>query len=274
VGNTWETFVLNALEIADTATLDKFLAWGAPRWGGLVRRPAIVVTGNTIAAVDSATAVAAARGTDNVNAQLVAPGSPNLPFVAAAAMLAKIVASFNTDAASDPIGLQVPALTPGVDSVQWDYPQRELAVLAGSSTTEVVDNVIRLGDTIMFYHPTGEDPPAYRYVADVVKLQNTLYNFELEFTKAEWQGAPLLSDGQSSDHPRAKSPSDAKAAAATVLYRLGRSAILDKVAESQKAISSVKDPTNSKRMNLVVPVVLAGTVNVIDLVIPWSFSYG
>lgn len=274
VGNTWETMVLNALEIGDTSTLDKFRAWGEPRWGGLVRRPAVVFTGNTIAAVDSATAVAAARGTDMVNAQLVAPGSPNLPFVVAAAMLARIAASFNADPASDPIGLQVPALTPGADSVQWSYSEREAAVLAGSSTSEVVDGVIRLGDTVLFYHPTGEDPPAYRFVADVVKLANILYNFELEFTKPEWQGAPLLSDGQSSDHPRAKTPSDAKASAANVLYRLGQAAIIDKVTESQKAIRSVKSATNSKRIDLVVPVVLAGTTNVIDLVIPWGFSYG
>lgn len=274
VGNTWETMVLNALEISDTATLDKFAEWGEPRWGGLFRRPAIVFTGNTIAAVDSATAVAAARGTDMVNAQLVAPGSPNLPFVVAAAQLAKIAASYNADPASDPMGTQVPAITPGNDSEQWDYPQRELAVLAGSSTIEVVDGVIRLSDTVMFYHPSGEEPPAYRYVSDVVKLANILYNFELEFTKPEWQGAPLLSDGQSSDHPRAKRPSDAKAAAATVVYRLGRSAILDKVTDSQKAIRAEKDANNSKRINLVVPVVLAGTVNVIDLVIPWGFSYG
>ena len=113
-----------------------------------------------------------------------------------------------------------------------------------------------------------------RSQADVVKLANILYNFELEFTKPEWQGAPLLSDGQSSDHPRAKTPSDAKASAANVLYRLGQSAIIDKVTESQKAIRAVKSATNSKRIDLVVPVVLAGTTNVIDLVIPWGFSYG
>ena len=73
-------------------------------------------------------------------------------------------------------------LTPAVDGDQWDGAQREAAVQGGASTTQVVDGIVNMSDTITFYHPTGDPLPAYRYVVDIIKVMQLLYNTDLIFS--------------------------------------------------------------------------------------------
>lgn len=274
IGNVWETMLLNAMEITDTTTLDGFSTFGEGRWGDLMHKPLVCFTGGTDAAVATATTVPSGRKTDRTNVQLVAPGSVNLPFVVAARQLARIAKVANNNPPTDYGAQSMANLIPGTDAQQWDYPTRDLAVKAGCSTTVVSDGVVFIGDVVTFYHPDGDPNPAYRYVVDIVKLQNVIYSTALRFATTEWAAAPLIPDGQATANPNARRPRDAKAAMASVIDGLGLSAIISDPKTAKKSIVAAIDGSNPKRLNLSATVQLSGNTNVKSVDVFFGFFFG
>jgi len=274
VGNVWETMFLNCLDIADTATLDLYSAFGEGRWGALVRKPCIVFTGNTATAVAAATAVSDARGSDRVNSQLVAPGSNDLPFVVAARQLARIVKVAASNPPQDYGSQDATGLTPGDDGDQWNYAERDQAVKAGSSTIEVKDGVINVADTVTFYHPSGDPTPAYRYVVDVIKVMNILFNLDIIFANPEWDGAPLIPDDQPTSNRSAKKPKSAVAAVSSMLDSLGLNAIISDPETAKANTFAEIDAGNPKRLNVTTTVQLSGNTNIISVDLNFGFFFG
>ncbi len=274
VGDIWETMILNCLDVADTTTLDLYSAFGEGRWGALVRKPLVVFSGNTALTPTLAIAVPNARKTDRTNAQLVAPGSVDLPFVVAARQLARIVKVANSNPPQDYGSQDATGLTPGTDGQQWDFPERDQAVKGGSSTVEVKDGVINVSDTVTFYHPSGDPLPAYRFVVDIVRLQNVIFNLDVPFSTAEWDGAPLIPDNQPTANRSAKKPKTAIALAATIVDNLGLEAILSDPETSKEAIQAEIDGTNPKRLNMVIPVSLSGNTNIKSFDLQFGFFFG
>ena len=261
IGEVWESMVMNCLDIADTTTLDKYSAFGEGRWNPLVRKPLVVFTGNNEVDVATSITVSDARKTDRTNGQLVAPGSNDLPFVTAARQLARIVKLANTNPPHDYGSQQATGLTPGADGVQWTYSQRDAAVKGGSSTIKSKDGVVNVDDVVTFYHPTGDPTPAYRFLVDIVKLQNIIYNINLIFDTPEWDGAPLLPDADPTVNPDAKKPKDAVAAVAALLDNLGLNAIISDPATAKANTFAEIDAQNAKRLNLQVTLALSGNTN-------------
>jgi len=274
IGGVWETLVLNCLDIADTTTLGLFNTEGEGRYGALVRKPFIVFTGNTNTTVSAATAVSDARKTDKINSQLVAPGSDDLPFVTAARELARIAVLANNNPPVDYGSQQATGLTPGTDAEQWTYADRDEAVKKGSSTIEVRDGVINLSDTVTFYHPDGDPTPAYRYAVDIVKIQNILFNLDLIFATAEWDGAPLVPDDEPTLNPAAKKPKTAKAAIAAMLDGLADNAIIVNRADAKAGIQAGINATNPKRLDVAFTVQLSGNTNIISIDFNFGFFFG
>lgn len=274
VGNVWETMGLNQMEVTDTTTLDLFSDFGEGRWGTLSHRPLVVFCGNTDTVLATATATSDARPTDRTNSQLPAPGSVNLPFVVAARQLARIVVVANNNPPTGYGAQRATGLIPGADGDQWDYSVRDLALKAGSSTVEVVDGEVQIGNVVTFYKPTGEEPPAYRFVAKIVRLQNILFNLELEFAKAEWAAAPLIPDGDATVNPNARQPKTAKGAAADIVISLGEQAILSNAKAAAKAIEASIDSGNPDRLNMTIPVQLSANTNVKSLDLQFGFFFG
>ena len=274
IGDVWESMVLNCLDIADTVTLDKYSTFGDGRWGALVRKPLVVFTGNTEADVTLAVAIPDARPTDRTNSQLVAPGSDDLPFAVAARQLARIAVVANNNPPRDYGSQNASGITPGTDGEQWTYPERDLAVKAGSSTAQVKDSVLNISDVVTFYHPAGDLFPAYRHVVDIVKLQNIIFNLDLEFATDEWDGAPLIPDNQPTTNRDAKKPKSAVAATASILDSLGLNAIISDP-ESAKANTVAEiDAANPKRLNLATTVQLGGNANIISVDLNFGFFFG
>lgn len=273
-GNVWETLVLNCLDIADTSVLDAIQTHGEGRWGTLMRKPYVAFTGNTETTVASAIAVPDARKTDRINAQLVSPSSNDLPFVVAARELARIAVVANNNPPRDYGSRKATGLTPGPDGDQWDYAQRDQAVEGGSSTIEVKDGVVNLSDTVTFYHPTGDPLPAFRYVCDIVKIQNVIFNFDVVFATEEWDGAPLIPNGQATVNRSAKTPSMAKGVIFGVLDGLALNAILSDPDSSKDNTTVVISSTNPKRLDAQTTVRIAGNTNIIDLTVNWGFFFG
>ncbi|MFW6031050.1 MAG: phage tail protein [Myxococcota bacterium] len=274
VGNVWETLVLNAMNIADTDTLDKLQTFGDGRWGALLRKPLVAFTGNTETTVEDATSVSSGRRTDKVNAQLVAPGSKDLPFVVAARQLARIARVANNNPARDYGSQRATGLTPGADGDQWDYAQRDQAVKAGSSTIEVKDGVVAISDVVTFYRPEGDPTPAYRYVVDIVKLMNALFNFDLEFNRPEWDGAPLVPNDQVVANPAAKKPKHAEAAVNAIIDSLGLEALISAPEAAKETTQAAIDSQNPKRMNWQTTVQLSGNANIINATFNFGFFFG
>jgi len=266
--------VVNCLNIADSTALDAYSDFGEGRWGALVRKPLVVFTGHDLLTPQLITAITDARSTDRVNVALANPGSVTLPFVSAAGMVARIASVANNNPARDYGRQSADYIEPGADGVQWDYTQRNTAVLGGASTVEVRDGVVNVSDTITMYHPTGEEPPAYRYVCDIVKLQNIIYNVDLQFNTAEWDGAPLIPDDQPTVNPDAKKPKNAKAVLIALANSLGQQAIISDIDYSKANIQCEIDSQNPKRLNTVFPVKVSGNVNIHSIDLNFGFYFG
>lgn len=274
VGNVWETMALNCLDIADSTALGAYTTFGEGRWGALVRKPLVVFTGNTATTVANATAVSDARKTDRVNAQLVAPGSDDLPLVVAARQLARIARVANNNPPRDYGSQAATGLTPGADGVQWDYLARDEAVKKGSSTIEVKDGVVNIGDVVTFFHPTGDPIPAYRHVCDIVKLQTIIFNLDLIFATPEWDGAPLIPDDQPTINREARQPKSARAAVCAMLDSLGLNAIIsDPVTWKANTMAAINDQ-NPKRLDVVTRGPIAGNANIISVDLEFGFYFG
>jgi phage tail sheath gpL-like len=221
-----------------------------------------------------ASAVSSTRKTDRINSTLVAPGSPSLPVVVAARQLARIAKIANNNPPVDYCASPAETIIPGDDSVQWDYPTRDQAIKAGCSTIEVKDGVVNIGDVVTFYAPTGEDPPAYRDVVDIVRLQNIIYNMDGIFSRKEWASAPLIPDFQPTVNPDARKPAQAKAAMAGMVDKLGLAAVLSDPASSKKLITASISSINPKRLDVDVPVWLSGNSKVKSTTLRFSFFFG
>lgn len=274
IGNVWETMVLNCLPIANTDALNEYQQFGEGRWGALTRKPLIVFTGNTIADPTAATAISDARKSDRVNSQLVSPGASDLPFVVAARQLARIAVTANENPPCDYGSSQATGLVPGPDSVQWLYNDRDFAIKRGSSTVEVRDGIVTLSDVVTFYHPTGEEPPAYSYVCDIVKLQNIIFNLDIRFANAEWDGAPLIPDDQPTTNPRAKKPKMAVATASAMADQLGLEAIISDPKYTRENTRAEINSNNPKRLDMVFPVKLSGNTNILSVDLQFGFYFG
>jgi phage tail sheath gpL-like len=274
IGDVWETLILNCSNTGDTAALTAFNTFGEGRWGALTRKPCVVFTGSNEVSVTAAIAVPEARKTEKVNSQLISPGSKSLPLVIAAAQLAPIAVIANNNPAHDYGSQAVSLIAPGTDLQQWDYAQRDQAVKGGSSTTIVKDGVVNISDVVTFYHPSGDNLPAYRFVVDIIKLQNAIFSIDLVFASPDWDGAPLIPDDQATSNRSARKPKAAIAAIAAVVDGLALEAILSDPAGIKKTIIAGINESNPKRLDAAVTLKLSGNAGIISIDQNFGFYFG
>jgi len=271
IGQVWNTMVLTT-EKTETQ-LNRFQQWGEGRWGALVYKPAVVFYGDNQKTVGEATFITQGRGSDRVTCQLVDPGSNNVPWVIAAAQVNRIVSVAQNNPPTDYGSQPCFTLNTGKDEEQWDYNLRNLAIEQGSSTIEVKDGVVNVSDVVTPWSPTGEVPPAYRYVVDIIRLQNIIYNLDLLFNNADWDGAPLIPEGPTTN-PRAKTPAMAIAAVAGLIDNLALGAIISDPDRAKESITANINPSNPKRLDIQVTVQLSGNANIRDVTLNWGFFFG
>lgn len=274
VGTIWETLFLNCLEIADTTALEKFYVFGENRWSPLVKKPCLFFTGTNEKDPATVVVIPDARPLDRNNSQFVGVGSNNLPFVVAARQLARLAVVANSNPPVDYAGQPADGIVPGLDIDQWTYAERDFVVKKGSSTIEIVDNLIEMSDTVTFYHKTGEDPPAYRYVVDIIKIMNVTFNIRLIFESPDWKGTVLLPSGQASTNPRVRRPSDAVAALSTMYDSLGLAAIISDPDFAKDNIQAEISSSNPKRLDISSLYKLSGNTNIISIDSEFGFYFG
>jgi len=274
IGSTWITMLINCLGPTTTAALNDIQGVGEARWGQLVRKPFVAFTGSREAVVGTAITVPNARPTDRVNCQLVAPGSPSLPVIIAAAQVREIAKVANNNPPTDYGSRLVRGIVPGADGSQWDYAMRDQAVKGGSSTVEIKNGLVNISDVVTMYKPVGETPPAYRYVVDIIKLMTIIYNLDLEFATPAWDGAPLIPDGQATSNPNARKPSSAKAAVCKILDSLALEAIISDPKTAKANTFASISSQNPKRLDVSTTVQLSGNTNIISVDLYFGFFFG
>ncbi len=275
ISNIWETLIVNCMEFNDTTALDAFSEFGEGRWGALVRKPCVVFTGTRATIPSVASAVTDARKTQRTNAFITAPLSVSLACQIAARGVARIARQANDNPPVDYAPKRLEGIFPPVGAPgQWTYPQQDEAVKAGVSTSNQVDTVYELADTVTFYRPDGEEPPAYRYVVDIMKVMNIIFNLTVIFEAEEWNGAPLIPDDQATTNKAARKPKDAKGAVNAMIDSLALEAILSDPATAKKLTVAVIDGGNPKRLNVTLTVQVSGNSNIISVDLNFGFLFG
>jgi len=274
IGEIWETMILNCLNYNDTTALDSYSTYNEGRWDPLSKKPLLVASGCT-KDFATRTAITDARKEDRTNFLIVSVDSLELPFCVAARGLAKdIMPTANDNPAQNYKG-KLTGLTTGEDLDQEDYTVRNNASKLGSSTNIKTGSVAELADIITMYHPAeyGDYPP-FKYVVDIVKLQNIIYNVRLIFESDDWKGCPLLDDATPTTNPTAKKPKNAVTALKNLADNLGLEALISDVAYTKANISAAIDGNNPKRLNTSFPVKVSGNIEVSNNDIYFGFYLG
>jgi phage tail sheath gpL-like len=270
IGQVWETVILSCFSWKKTSRLDQYQLFCEGRWSELEKKPCLVAHG----CVDdyyTRTAASDLRKLDYANFLIPSTGSRELTFVIAARGL---VNDIMTNANSNPpLGYsgKLTGLAAGADVDQENYQTRNNAVAKGASTNIKTGSVAELNDIITFYHPDGEMIPSRRYVVDLIKLMNVVFNVRMIMEADEKKGAPLVSDATPTSNPRAIQPKMVKAELINLANSLSREAIIQEPVFTKENLTVKIDTVNPKRLNVVYPVKLSGNVEVTSTDIYFGF---
>ena len=276
IGNIWETCIVSCLDLQNTDALDVYQTYGDGRWGALVKKPLTgVFTGANDADYTDVTVITDARKSDRINSVIHAPDSPMLPLQVAARAVARIARQANNnppvDYASDG---KLQGIVPGAAEFDLDYTDRDFIVKKGCSTLELIDGVLELSDVVTCYHPDGDTLPAYRYVVDIVKIQQILFNIKIVFESSNWRGKPLLPDADATTNDEARKPKDAVSAVCEKYDGLGLAAIIADVAFAKANTFASISESNPKRIDLTTTAKIAGNTNIISVDLDFGFYFG
>ncbi len=272
ITSVWETDILNLLNYDDTDTLAKYDTWNTGKWTQLQKMPSIIASGVTDDFA-TRTAITDSRKDDKSNYMIVSVGSRELPFVVAAKGLALIAQTANDTPAKNYTG-KLTGLSSGSDSVQENDNTRNLSVQKGSSTNIKVGTSVELNDTITMYHPDDDPNNAYRYVVDIVKLQNIIFN--LGIVLASLKGRPLAPDTTVTGDPDAVQPKYVKNILSNLADSLagGNSMIIVEPKFTKENMKVTINDQNPKRLDVIFPVKISGNVEVVSVDVKWGFYLG
>ena len=166
-------------------------------------------------------------------------------------------------------------LEAGDDSLQENYNTRNASVMKGSSTNIKSGNVAELNDVVTMYHPASEGKyPSRRYVVDIIKLMNIIYNVRLIMEADELKGAPLVEDSTVTSNKTAIQPKTVKTWFLNLAKSLADKAIIQDVETTKNGLEVAIDSENPKRLNVTFPVKLSGNVEVTSTDIYFGFYVG
>jgi phage tail sheath gpL-like len=273
IGQVWETFILSCFSWKKESRLDKYQAFCEGRWSELEKKPCLVAHGSTDD-FSTRTAVTDTRKTDYANFLVQSTGSLELPFVIAARGLVNdIMTTANSNPPTGYHGL-LTGLKAGSDSAQENFATRNNAVLKGASTNVKNGSVAELNDIVTFYHPDGETLPSRRYVVDLVKLANVVFNVRLIMESDELKGAPLVSNATPVTNPKAIQPKTVRTALINLANSLSAYAIIQEPEFTKQSMTVDISSQNPKRLDVRFPVKLSGNVEVTSTDIYFGFYLG
>lgn len=257
IQDNWDSHILNAFSKEDDSTnLDKFSVFGELRWSPTVKKPVKVYTG-TNATLTAARAITDGRKSDRTNSIKPNHGSDDTPWFIAASILREQCRLAESDAPSDYVKLLVSGLTP-VSSTGEEF--EDATMKDGLCTYRINDGVYEIADSVMCYHPDGEDPPGWQYDNDIEKECYMLWNFTIIF---EYGGYPLAPNEQIVTNPNARKPSWYQTRLNN-FYKGASEAVVIAGLEEAKTNSQVGlSGANNRRVDAQCNYSLAGNANII-----------
>jgi phage tail sheath gpL-like len=273
IGQVWETFILSCFAYNNPSRLDKYQTFSEGRWSELEKKPCIIAHG-CVDDFATRTAITDQRKTDYANFLIQSCGSDELPFVIAAKGLVNdIITTANSNPPTGYHGL-LTGLAAGDDAAQENYTTRNQAVAKGASTNIKNGSVAELNDIVTFYHPDGESIPSRRYVVDLVKLQNIVFNVRMIMEADALKGAPLVSDATPTTNPKAVQPKTVKTSLINLANSLSAYAIIQEPEFTKENLTVQISSQNPKRLDVKYPVKLSGNVEVTSTDIYFGFYLG
>lgn len=259
----------------DTASLDALEIRNEELWDALEARPFLAYYGSketdpTLVSNDTDT-----RLNDRTNVKFPVPGSPSLNIDIAASIVALVAKTKNSNPAKPYFDTPIFGITAGNSSVvQWDYAKRDFIEKRGCSTSFIDNGLIIVGDVLTTYHPVGEDFPGYRYGVDVAKLQLILTDLKKLFKGENWVATILVGDNDEVSNPDARKPSDAKGDVFGLIDIWANAAVVkDRDFLKANTLAEI-DPSNSNRLNVVVPSILSGSTRIRSVTLKFSTEVG
>ncbi len=273
-GNDWVTIVANQYTLADSTAYDNLQTVGDDRTLPLTSMPFISFGGYNADTPNAGEVFADGRKLDQINGLIPALGSLTLPMQIAARAVMRIAVQANNNPARDYATQLLDLISPGASSLQLDYTALDASVKDGFSTTKLINNIVALENTVLFYHPEGEDPPAFRWARSAIVVMQIVFNIDLIFSGDEWAGAPLLPDDQVTVNPLARKPSSAKSALNVMIDGLARDALLSDPETAKAKTTASINTSNPDRLDTSITVQISGFTNIITIANNWGFFFG
>jgi phage tail sheath gpL-like len=183
-GNVWNTFVLNGYGLVSSVltALEQYNGIADPenptgRYTGIIFKPFRAISGSIS---DDPSAITHARLNEMTVAVAPAPGSAGFSFEAAANVVLLAAPMAQNEPHRDISGLSyIDMPTPVSIGSMAVYANRDYMVKRGCSTVDLVAGKYQIQEIVTTYHPVGEEPPAFRYVRDLVVDDNIRYSYYL-----------------------------------------------------------------------------------------------
>ncbi|HAV1412732.1 DUF3383 family protein [Vibrio parahaemolyticus] len=205
----WNSYVVNQFGFNDEV-FDKYQTMAESRWDGMIGKPFVAIYGDNRYLRDDLLTPAVGREQDRTNICVPVYGSVSLPFEIAARAVGMFASRAQGNPARPYIGMRMTGIAVGTDVQQLGYTDRNTLEEGGISTTLVEDGVAVIQDVMTFYRPTGVVDPGHKYLVDLMKSFNWIFNLMLTFKSDKWKGVILVKDSDRTTNEFARKPSAAK----------------------------------------------------------------
>ena len=262
-------------QFSDSGSLDALEIRNEELWLASISRPYLAYIGSSETDATLVSADTDTRLNDRTIVKFPVPGSPSVNIDIAASLVAKVAKTKDADPAVPYYDTVVFGITPGNSTVvQWDLNVRNFIELRGCSTSFVDNGQVKIGDVLTTYHPVGEEFPGFRYAVDIAKLQLILGDLRSNFSGDKWTGKILIGDRDEATNPNARKPSDAKADVFGLIDIWANAAVVkDRDFLKENTFTEI-DPSNSNRLNVVVPSILSGAARIRSIDLNFSTEVG
>jgi phage tail sheath gpL-like len=269
MGSTWYTML--ASQFGDTTNLGKISDKGETLWDQFINRFFVSAVGGSDRS--AAETIADARKTDRTNFYVLADDCNAWSFEIGSRGVAEMVSRANLDPNRHYTGLELTGITPGRDSEQPEYTEKDASLKKGVSTTKIASGVLALEDMVSFYHPDNEQPyPGYQWIVDIVKLQNIVNSIRVKFSQPDWEGMTILGDEDISTKPSVRRPKDVKGAYFGLADSWVEEGWMTDSDFTKDNMLVQQSPTARNRFEATVPVLISDSLRQQDYTINFGFN--
>lgn len=269
--NTWNTIVVNQFGF-DVDVFDKLDFFNEGRWDGMIAKPFVAIYGATDKYRDDLIAHSVDRKEDRTNVCMPVYGSVSLPFEIAGRAAGMIASRASENVPRPYIGLRMTGIATSPEEFELGYTDRNTLEVNGISTTISDNGAPEIQDVVTFYRPDGVQDLGYKYIVDIMKSFDWLFNLKLRFNGPKWEAVILVNDDDVTHNPYARRPSNAVSEIYGLIDSFALDAIIvDKDFAKQNTRAEI-DPDNPNRINTNTTVKYSGSGRISSHTLNFGFN--